>query len=52
VQIAIVQFVFFDDVMIETIEVLFGQQLAGEKSRAAQAFEPSASRTNRLGLHA
>jgi hypothetical protein len=25
VQIAIVQFVFLDDVMIETVEVLFGQ---------------------------
>ena len=48
VQIAIVQFVFLDDVMIETIEVLFGQQLAGEKPRPAQAFEPAASRTNRL----
>jgi hypothetical protein len=53
VQIAIVEFVLFDDVVIEAVEVLFGQQLSGEKPRAAQAFEPSTSRTNRLqGLHA
>jgi hypothetical protein len=53
VQIAVVQFVFLDDVVIETVEILFGQQLSGEETRPAQAFETSASRANRLqGLHA
>ena len=48
VQVAVVQFVFLDDVVIEAVEILFGQQLAGEESRPAQAFESSASRANRL----
>jgi len=52
-QVAIVQFVFLDDVMVETVEVLFSQQLTGEKPRPAQTFEASASRANRLqSLHA
>jgi hypothetical protein len=42
VQISIVQFILVDDVAIEPVELLFGQELAGEEARAAETFEASA----------
>ena len=45
VQIAVVQLVLPDDVVVETIEVLFRQQLSCKEARTAEAFELSAGRT-------
>ena len=42
-EVAIVQLVLRDDVLVEPVEVLFGQQLSGEEARPAKAFEPAAS---------
>jgi hypothetical protein len=35
-QIAVVQFVLLNDVVLQAIEVFFGQQLAGEEAWAAE----------------
>ena len=41
-QVPVVQLVLLDDVVVEPVEVLLGQELAGEEARPAQAFEPAA----------
>jgi hypothetical protein len=44
VEIAIVQLVFFDDVVVEQAEIVVGQELAGEEARAAKTLQASAGR--------
>src|SRR5262249_24981619 len=45
VQVAVVKLVLLDDVALELVEVLVGEELAGEETWAAQADEASAGRT-------
>jgi hypothetical protein len=42
VQVSIVQFVLADDVVFETVEILFRQQLTGEEARAAETLQAAA----------
>jgi len=49
-QVAIVQAILGDDVVVETIEVRFGQKLSREESGTTQAFEPSALRARRAWI--
>jgi hypothetical protein len=46
VQVAIVQLVFLDDVMVEAVECLIRQELAREEARPAQAFEAATRRAS------
>ena len=43
-QVPVMQLVLLDDVVVEPVEVLLGQQLPGEKAWPAQAFEAAAVR--------
>jgi hypothetical protein len=47
VQVAIVQFIFFNDVMVECLEITLSQQLAGEKTRAAETLQTATGRADR-----
>src|SRR5262249_25036039 len=47
-QIAVVLFVFFNDVVLKQIKVRLRQELPGEKTRTAETFKASAGRANRL----
>ncbi len=47
VQIAVVQLVLLDDVMVQRAEVLFGEELTSEEPRAAEAFQAA---TDRAGM--
>ena len=46
-QVTIVQSVLLDDVVIEPIEILIGQQLARKEPRTAETFKASTGRTGR-----
>jgi hypothetical protein len=41
-QIAIVELTLFDYIVVEPVEILIGQELAGKEARPAEAFEPAA----------
>jgi hypothetical protein len=44
VEIAVVQLVFFDDVVVEQAEIIVGEELAGKEARTAQALQAPAGR--------
>src|SRR5207247_457537 len=46
-KIAVVQFVLLDDVTLQPIQVLLGQELAGEEAGPAKAFQSGAYGTDR-----
>jgi hypothetical protein len=48
--VAVVKFVLLDDVVVEAVEVGFGEELSGEEARAAQALESAADRAGRAGV--
>jgi hypothetical protein len=41
-QIAVVQLILLDNIVLETVQVFFGEQLARKETRTAQAFETAA----------
>jgi hypothetical protein len=48
-QIAIMQLVLLDDVVVETVEVFFCQQLPRKEARTTQTLQAAAGRTNVVG---
>jgi hypothetical protein len=46
-QVAVVELVFLDDIVLQAVQVFIGEKLPGEEAGAAQAYETAAFRAGR-----
>jgi len=44
-QVTVVESVLINDVTLEPVEIVFGEQLSGKETRPAETFKPAANRT-------